>query len=95
MCKVKVDRNDKVDAISISQYESLKREIEVANKEYQELKENELSNNNVTNPNSNNMSVLIEMAADELIPPIKKTDNDGLYPKKEKEQPEGRGRLDD
>ena len=95
MCKVKVDRNEIVDAISTSQYEFLKREIDVANKEYQELKENEISNNNVSNPNSNNMSVLLEMAADELIPPTKKTDNDGLYPKKEKEQPEGRGRLDD
>ena len=47
------------------------------------------------NLNPNNMSVLLEMAVEELIPPTKKTDNEGLYPKKENEQPEGKGRLDD
>lgn len=41
------------------------------------------------------MCILLQMAVDELIPPTDKKENDGLYPKKEKEQPEGRGRLDD
>lgn len=41
------------------------------------------------------MCVLLQMAVDELIPPTDKKEYDGLYPKKEKEQPEGRGRLDD
>ena len=50
MCKVKPDRNDIVDAISTSQYEFLEREIDAANKEYQEMKDNELVNNNVPKP---------------------------------------------
>ena len=41
------------------------------------------------------MCILLQMAVDELIPPTDKKENDGLYPQKEKEQPEGRGRLDD
>lgn len=41
------------------------------------------------------MCVLLKMAVEELIPPTERKDNDGLYPKKENGQPEGRGRLDD
>ena len=41
------------------------------------------------------MCVLLQMAVDELISPMDEKGNEGLYPKKDKEQPEGRGRLDD
>ena len=52
MCKVKASVNDKVDAISTWQSEFLEREIEIANAEYQELKENELNRKDVSNLNS-------------------------------------------
>lgn len=52
MCKVKVSVNDEVDAISTWQSDFLEREIEIANTEYQELKENELNYRDVKNPNS-------------------------------------------
>ena len=50
MCKVKVDVNDKVDAISTWQSDFIEREIEIANAEYQEQKENESNHRDVTNP---------------------------------------------
>lgn len=52
MCKVKVDVNDKVDAISTWQSDFIEREIEIANAEYQELKENVLNHKIVKNTNS-------------------------------------------
>lgn len=52
MCKVKASVNDMVDAISTWQDDFLKREIEIANAEYQELKENELNHKDVSNLNS-------------------------------------------
>ena len=51
MCKVKASVNDEVDAISTWQSDSLEREIEIANMEYQELKGNELNYRDVKNPN--------------------------------------------
>lgn len=52
MCKVKPSVIDEVDAISTWQSDFLEREIEIANMEYQELKENELKHRDVINPNS-------------------------------------------
>lgn len=34
---------------------------------------------------------LLKMAVEELIPPTERKDNDGLYPKKENEQPKAEG----